>query len=63
MIIFNTNDLKDEELLSMYFSNDTSVYSYYLFKQRLFDLLKIVKNGELEIERSIRVAIETNKMF
>ena len=59
-IVYN---LEDEDLLSMYFSNNTSIYSYYLFKHRIFDLLKIIKNEELEIERCVRIAIETNKMF
>ena len=59
-IVYN---LEDEDLLSMYFSNNTSIYSYYFFEHRLFDLLKKVKNEELEIERCVRIAIETNKMF
>ena len=47
MIIWNVNDLKDDEMLSMYFSNDSSIHGYEAFKYKLFELLKIIKNEEL----------------
>lgn len=48
--------IEDGELLSMYFSNEVSAYSYFLFKHRLFNLLKVIKNPEvLElVENSVK---------
>lgn len=61
-IVYN---LEDEELLSLYFSNDTSIHGYSIFfRSRIFGLLRWkIKNEELEMERCVKIAIETDKMF